>query len=108
MANAANGFAKRRVRTKGAGPLHRAADCIYNEGMPLLQIRNLPDELYQTLARKAAEERRSLSQQAIVVLSKGLEAEIDPKARLRRVLAEIKRRHAGRGKSLSDPAKLIS
>jgi hypothetical protein len=75
--------------------------------MPVLQIRNLPDALYQTLVRKAAEERRSLSQQAIVALSKGLGDEIDPKTRVRRVLAEIKRLHAGRGKSLSDPAKLI-
>ncbi len=39
--------------------------------MPLLQIRDLPDELYEALRRKAAEERRSLSQQAIVTLSKG-------------------------------------
>jgi plasmid stability protein len=75
--------------------------------MALLQIRNLPDELYQALVRKAAEERRSLSQQAIVVLSKGLEADSDPKARLRRALAQAKRLNAGRGKSLSDPVKLI-
>jgi antitoxin FitA len=75
--------------------------------MATLQIRNLPDELYQKLIQKAAQERRSVSQQAVVVLTEGLEASADAKDRVRGVLAEIRRHHAGRGKTLSDPVKLI-
>jgi plasmid stability protein len=75
--------------------------------MPLLQIRNLPDDLYRTLVRKAEEERRSLSQQAIVVLAKGLEAESDPKARLRDALRRAAAIDPKRTRHLLDPVKLI-
>jgi plasmid stability protein len=75
--------------------------------MALLQIRNLPEDLYRTLVRKAAEERRSLSQQAIVVLSKGLGDEIDPKARLRDALHRAAAIDPKKTRHLLDPVKLI-
>lgn len=75
--------------------------------MPLLQIRDLPDELYEALRRKAAEERRSLSQQAIVTLSEGLGDEIDPKARLRDALRRAAAIDPRKTRHLSDPVKLI-
>jgi len=75
--------------------------------MATLQIRNLPDDLYQALVRRAEEERRSLSQQAIVTLTVGLDTVENDKARRARVLAEIRRHHAGVGKGLTNPAKLI-
>jgi plasmid stability protein len=36
--------------------------------MPSLQIRDLPDDLYQALAFRARQEHRSLAQQAVVEL----------------------------------------
>jgi hypothetical protein len=39
----------------------------------------------------AEKERRSLAQQAVAVLAKGLEVEVDPRARRRKVLEEAKR-----------------
>jgi plasmid stability protein len=36
--------------------------------MPSLQIRDLPDDLYQALAFRARQERRSLAQQAVAEL----------------------------------------
>ena len=36
--------------------------------MPSLQIRDLPDDVYQALALRAEREHRSLAQQAIVEL----------------------------------------
>ena len=36
--------------------------------MPSLQIRDLPDDLYQILAFRARQEHRSLAQQAVVEL----------------------------------------
>lgn len=75
--------------------------------MPLLQVRDVPEHLYRLLVRQAEKERRSIAQQAIATLAKGLGAEIDAQARRREVLAQIRQSHPGRGKSLSDPVKLI-
>lgn len=36
--------------------------------MPSLQIRNLPDDLYETLAFRAEQAHRSLAQQALIEL----------------------------------------
>ena len=36
--------------------------------MPSLQIRDLPDDLYQSLSFRARQEHRSLAQQAVVEL----------------------------------------
>jgi plasmid stability protein len=79
-----------------------------NEGMPpLIQVRGLPDHLYRLLSRQAAEERRSLSQQVIAVLARGLHAELDPKARRRRAIETI--RASWRPKlKLGSPAMLIA
>lgn len=38
--------------------------------MPSLQIRNLPDDLYQTLAFRAEQAHRSLAQRALIGLRK--------------------------------------
>jgi hypothetical protein len=75
--------------------------------MPTLQVRDVPDHIYRRLAELAEKERRSLAQQAVAVLAKGLEVEVDPKARRRKVLDEAKRLGLGRGKSLPDFVKLI-
>ncbi len=75
--------------------------------MATLQVRDVPEHIYRRLAELAEKERRSLAQQAVAVLAKGLEAEDDPKARRRRVLEEAKRLDLGRGKSLPDFVKII-
>ena len=56
--------------------------------MPSLQIRDLPEHLYEILAEKARRNRRSLAQQATVELEKMVEAE----ARSRRLdtIAELR------------------
>jgi hypothetical protein len=79
----------------------------YHEGMPTLQVRDVPEHIYRRLAELAENERRSLAQQAVAVLAKGLDVEVDPKARRRKVLDEAKRLDLGRGKSLPDFVKLI-
>jgi hypothetical protein len=59
------------------------------------------------LTEEASRERRSLAQQALAVLARGLRVEVDAKARRRAVIEAIhtgSRAPAGR---LSDPAKLI-
>lgn len=49
--------------------------------MPALQVRELPDQVYRKLQEEAAKEHRSLAQQAIVTLAKGLGLVENPKKR---------------------------
>lgn len=56
--------------------------------MTSLQIRELPDALYQTLARRAEQANRSLAQQALTDLRDPLGG--DPLPRRRLVLAVIR------------------
>ena len=51
--------------------------------MPSLQIRNLPDDLYQTLSFRAEQAHRSLAQQALIELRTATgSAIIRPRARI--------------------------
>lgn len=56
--------------------------------MPSLQIRNLPDDVYRSLALRAERAHRSLAQQAIVDLRK-LPEEV-ARQRRKQVLKEIR------------------
>lgn len=75
--------------------------------MPTIQVRDVPQHIYRRLVDLAEKERRSLAQQTVAILAKGLDIEVDPKARRRKVLEEAKRLDLGRGKSLPDFVKLI-
>jgi antitoxin FitA len=46
--------------------------CFHYETMATLTIKNMPDELYATLTRKAKKNRRSINSEAIVRLEKAL------------------------------------
>jgi hypothetical protein len=74
--------------------------------MPILQVRDIPDHLYRLLAKQAEQERRSLAQQAVAVLARGLEIELDAKARRQELLRAIKT-SPPKPAGLKDPAKLI-
>lgn len=56
--------------------------------MPTLQIRNLPEDLHRELVEKAKREGRSLTQEAIVLLRRGLEQQEDARERRRRLFEE--------------------
>ncbi len=43
--------------------------------MSVLHVRNVPDALYERLRRRAEAERRSLSAEAIILLSRALDEE---------------------------------
>lgn len=49
--------------------------------MPSLQVRDVPEQIYNKLQANAQKEHRSLAQQAIVTLAKGLELSGNPKNR---------------------------
>jgi len=56
--------------------------------MPSLQIRDLPEELYAAIKKEAELEHRSLTQQAMVILRRGLLR--DGRARRAKLLDRIK------------------
>ena len=72
--------------------------------MSTLQIRNLPDEVYEALALRAERAHRSLNQQAIVELARipELEARRRRLDTLRRLRDEL-----GSGTPLRDPETLV-
>jgi len=57
--------------------------------MPSLQVRELPENIYNLLQKKATAEHRSLSQEAIIVLAQGLNTSISNKSRREKLLNSI-------------------
>lgn len=74
--------------------------------MPTLQVRDLPDELYSQLSYLAEKEHRSLTQEAIVLLKKGIESRIGNKERRRRILENVAALSFD-GRVLPDPIALL-
>jgi antitoxin FitA len=58
--------------------------------MPTLQVRDLPQELYNRLSYLAEKEHRSLAQQTIVLLKEGVESRLDNQSRRRKLLESFK------------------
>lgn len=87
------------------------ASCRHNAcAMPSLQIRDLPDDLYDALQRAARQERRSLAQQAVTQLRRSFEA--PHRAAIERKNAVLERAWTERGArrlpaDLPAPAELI-
>ena len=76
--------------------------------MSSLQVRELPDNLYRLLQKKAQKEHRSLSQEAIAVLAKGLNTSISHQDRRQELLQEINAQAVAMQTSeLPAPADLI-
>ena len=57
--------------------------------MPSLQVRELPDNIYHLLQERARTEHRSLAQEAVILLAKGLQTSVTNKQRRRLLLSKI-------------------
>lgn len=75
--------------------------------MPLLQVRDFPADLYETLSKVAQSENRSISQQTIVLLRSALNMKEERISRRKAVLKEIAELDIKNGNELPDPAVLI-
>ena len=75
--------------------------------MALIQVRDVPDHLYRSLVEQAEKERRSLAQQVVAVLGRGLAEDVDAKSRRRKVLEAIRAARPIKSAKLSEPAKLV-
>ena len=78
----------------------------YDAAMPALQIRNLPDDIYNALRVRAQREGRSLSQQALMELRRL--PELEAREQRLALLARLRERPAAEGlANLPDPVDLI-
>lgn len=76
--------------------------------MASLQVRELPEQIYLKLQEEAKKENRSLAQQAVATLAKGLNIETNPKKRREFLLKKLKETPIISNEStLLDPVKLI-
>jgi hypothetical protein len=76
--------------------------------MPSLQVREMPTVLYGALQRTAQREHRSLAQQAVVSLARGLDLNEDQQERRRELLSDIQKEFGVSSElKLSDPVDLI-
>jgi len=76
--------------------------------MPSIQIRDVPEQIYNKIKNNAQKDHRSLSQQAVVTLKKGLGIDDDHKER-RGILVDqiLSRRFAFDISKLENPVKLV-
>ena len=73
--------------------------------MPSLQIRELPEDIYEALAERARREGRSLAQQAVAELRRM--AELAAADRRRQTLETLDRPVDERRRALPDPVTLV-
>ena len=57
--------------------------------MPSLQVRELPENIYQLLQESAKKEHRSLAQEAVITLARGLQTSVSNKKRREKLLKSI-------------------
>ncbi len=75
--------------------------------MPLLQVRDIPEDLYRKLADVAQQDNRSIAQETIVLLKKALQFKESRQSRRKRVLNEISDNPLEGADDFPDPADLI-
>ena len=76
--------------------------------MPSLQVRKLPKHIYLQLCREAEVQHRSIAQQAVTAIARGLQLELDPKSRRIALLTRINAEPISlNAMSPTDPAQLI-
>jgi len=76
--------------------------------MATLQVRDLPDQIYEKLKKEAKKKHRSLAQQAIITLAKGLDAPYNPKEKRSILIESLQAGNQNIKKyKLSDPVKLL-
>ena len=75
--------------------------------MPSLQVRDLPEHIYQAIVERAKAERRSISQETIVLLEKALALSEGIPTRRKLVLDEINQEPPLAVMDLPDPVTLI-
>jgi hypothetical protein len=75
--------------------------------MPLLQVRDCPEDLYKKISIHARRQNRTIAQQIVVILEKGLGQEISNNERRKQLLDKIEKREVPQNVSKIDDVALI-
>ncbi len=75
--------------------------------MPLLQVRDFPADIYEEISFEAKRENRTIAQQTIVLIKKGLGEEISLKEKRQLLIEEIMKRDVPEAAKAIDNVKLI-
>ena len=76
--------------------------------MPVIDIPDIPDYIFEKLRQAAKNENRTLEQQAIVAIARGLDMHPDPKELREQSLVEIEKiANENAEYKLPDPVKYI-
>ena len=75
--------------------------------MPLLQVRDFPDDIYEDIIFEARRQNRTIAQQTIVLIKKGLGEEISNQERRRQAMESTKKRSVPENAKTLDHVKLI-
>ena len=75
--------------------------------MPLLQVRDFPDDIYEAIGFEARRQNRTIAQQTIVLIKEGLGGEVSSQERRRLAIEKtVARKIPDKAKSL-DYVKLV-
>ena len=77
--------------------------------MPTLQVRDLPEHIYEQIVELAEQDRRSITQETIILLEKALEIEKQNKSNRKKLLDHIVAETQSENSSddIPDPVPLI-
>ncbi len=75
--------------------------------MPLLQVRDMPQDLYEKLSQVAESENRSIAQETIVLLRKALNLTEERITRRKKILETIQKTKIEGTDTFPDPVHLI-
>jgi len=75
--------------------------------MPLLQVRNFPQDIYEEITFEARRQNRTIAQQTIVLIKKGLQEEMSNKERRRLAIEKTFSRNVPSSAKLMDYAGFV-
>ena len=75
--------------------------------MPLLQVRECPEDIYRKISYVAKNENRTIAQQVVVLLEKGLEQQESNIERRKRLMDRLEKRQIASEIKKIDPVSLI-
>lgn len=75
--------------------------------MPLLQVRDCPENIYRKISHVAKRENRTIAQQVVVLLARSLGQEESNIERRKQLIEKFEKRHISADVQKVDPVDLI-
>ena len=75
--------------------------------MPLLQVRDFPEDVYEEITYEAHRQNRTIAQQTVILIKKGLNKEIPNKERRRMAIERTNNRNIPQNAKNTDYLKFV-